>query len=48
MSPDMCFFIHNGGRVCYGRVPIRETKRRKRKETLNKIAIRRNIQEEQT
>lgn len=30
----------------YGRGLIRETKRRKREETLNKIAIRRNIQEE--
>jgi hypothetical protein len=35
-----------GGTVFYGRGLIRETKRRKREETLNKIAIRRNIQEE--
>jgi hypothetical protein len=40
--------MHTGGGVFYERVPIRETKRKNREETLNKIATRRNFQEEKT
>jgi hypothetical protein len=48
MSPDMCFFMHTGEGVFYERVPIRKAKRTNREETLNKIATRRNFQEEKT
>ena len=47
-SHQICFFMHTGGEVFYGRVPIRETTRKNREETLNKIATRKNIQEEKT
>jgi len=45
---QICFFMHTEGGVFYERVPIRKTKRKNTEETLNKIATRRNFQEEKT